>query len=89
MNEPDDFWKNKAETLKKSGKFEEALKAYDKAAKIENGKKQSDSWYQKAISFSEIGDYEKALECLENDLNLQCSCLSPVFLTNFSILFET
>ena len=68
MSEPDDFWKNKAEMLKKSGKFEEALKAFDKAANIEEGKKKSDSWYKQATSFYEIGDYEKAMECLENDI---------------------
>ncbi len=79
MKEPDDFWRNKAEILKKSGKFEEALKAYDKAAKIEEGKKKSDSWYQQAISYSEIGNYENALECLENDLKFN----KPSFQTLF------
>jgi len=79
MNEPDDFWRNKAEVLKKSGKFEEALKAYDKAAKIEDEKKQADSWFKKAIDFSEIGDYEKALECLENDLKFNRSSFQTLF----------
>ena len=79
MSGPDDFWKNKASMLKKEGKFEEALKAYDKAAKIEKGSEKADSWYEKAISFSEIGDYEKALECLENDLNFN----EPSFQTLF------
>ena len=68
MNTPDEFWKNKAELLKKSGKFEEALKAYDKASKLENVKKQGNYWYQEASSFAEIGNYEKALECLENEI---------------------
>ena len=79
MKDPDDFWKNKAELLKKSGKFEEALKAYDKAAKIEEGKKKSDSWYEQATSFFEIGEYEKALECLENDLNFNQQSFETLF----------
>lgn len=70
MEKPDEFWKNKAELLKKSGKFEEALMAYDKASKYERGKEKSDSWYQKARAFSEIGNYEKAMECLEKELKL-------------------
>lgn len=68
MKTPDEFWRNKAEVLKKSGKFEEALKAYDKASKIENVKNQRDYWLQEATGFSEIGDYEKALECLEKEI---------------------
>ncbi len=35
MEKPDEFWKNKAEQLKKSGKFEEALIAFDKASMFE------------------------------------------------------
>ena len=79
MSKPDEFWKNKAEALKKSGKFEEALKAYDKASKIEDSKEKSDSWYQQACSYSEIGDYEKAMECLENEIKFN----QPSFQTLF------
>ena len=68
MEKPDEFWKNKAELLKKSGKFEEALIAFDKASKFEQGEEKSDTWYQKACSYSEIGNYEKAMECLENEI---------------------
>jgi len=79
MITPDEFWKNKAELLKKSGKFEEALKALDEASKYEEGKNKSDSWYQKACSFSKIGNYEKAMECLENEMKFN----KPSFQTLF------
>jgi len=39
MSKPDDFWLKKAESLKKEGKFEESLKAYDKVYSKKEEKK--------------------------------------------------
>ena len=71
MVDPKDYWASKANKLKNTGKFEEAVKILDKIIKIENEDVSKDYWYDKAKQFFEIGEYEQAekflLKGLERD----------------------
>jgi len=68
VTSPDEYWQKKADSLKLEGKFEDALKAYDKASKIKKSETKSDFWYQKGIGFFDLGKYDDAINCFENDL---------------------
>ncbi len=41
MSSPDEYWLKKAESLKLEGKFEEAIKALDKASEIKKKRKKT------------------------------------------------
>ena len=80
MTEPKEIWIEKAKELKKSGKFEEAVKMLDKVQKIKREEKDDNFWQKKAIHYDEIGDYEKAKEALEKDLEINQKSYDSLFL---------
>ncbi len=80
-------YREKAEKLKKSKKFEDALKLTDKAMAVEKETRASDYWYKRGMRFSEIGEYEQALDCYEKDLDLHEKSYD-VFFEKGKILFQ-
>ena len=79
MSSPDEYWLKKADSLKLDGKFEEAIKALDKASEIKKSEKKSDFWCQKGMALVEMGKYDEAINCFENDLKSN----GPTFQTLF------
>ncbi len=80
MSEPIDYWNSKAEEAKKAGRFEEAVKIFDKVKDMKKEKKEGDFWYKKAIIFCEMGEYEKAKEALSKDLEVNQKSYETFFL---------
>lgn len=70
MVEPKEFWSQKAEQLKRTGKFEEAVFALDKIHEIEKEERQSDYWYKRGIQYFDIGNYEEAKKAIYKHLEL-------------------
>ena len=68
MAEPKEHWAQKAEDLKKAGKFEEAIKMLDKVQEVKREEKDDNFWYKKAANYCEIGEYEKAKDALDKDV---------------------
>ena len=68
--EPEDIWIEKAETLRKSKKFEESIKLLDRARGFKEEKKGADYWYQRGVALTEVRKYEEALGCFDKDLEL-------------------
>jgi tetratricopeptide (TPR) repeat protein len=87
VKEPREHWAQKAEDLKKNGKFEEAIKMLDKVQEVEREEKQDDYWYKKAIHYCEIGEYEQAKDALERDLQINQKSYNSFFLMG-KILFQ-
>ena len=70
MVDPKEHWAQKAEELKKDGKFEEAVEILTKVTEIEKEAKAEDFWYKKAIHSCELGEYEQAENELQKDLEV-------------------
>lgn len=87
MDEPKEYWAQKAEELKKDGKFEEAVKALDKIHEIENEEKQVDYMYKKAIQYYNIGNLEQAKNTIYSDLQAGHKSYEHFFLLG-KILYE-
>ena len=67
MSKPEEYWLEKAEKMKKQGKFEEYVRCMDKVEEIDDSQNE-DYWHKRAVSFLEIKNYEEALKCFDNDL---------------------
>lgn len=80
MVEPKELWAQKAEELKRAGKFEEAIKMLDKVQEVKREEKEDDFWHKKAIHYCEIGEYEQAKEALEKDLEINQKNYDSFFL---------
>ena len=80
MVDPKEYWESKAEELKKTGKFEEAIKIMDKIQEIEKEEKQDDFWNKKAIHYCEIGEYEQAKDAIYKDLERDHKSYDTFFL---------
>ena len=50
------------------GKYDDAIKAYDKA--IEINPNDADVWYSKGLAVYDSGDYIKAIDCYNNALEI-------------------
>ena len=87
MVEPREHWIVKADQLKKSGKFEEAIKILDKVQEIEKEQKDIDYWYKKAQHYCEIGEYEQAKEALYKNLETNSKKYETYFLLG-TVLFK-
>lgn len=62
------FWKNKGCNLHNQGKYEEAIKCYDKAMVL--GDKDFTTWNNKGIALSKLGHYEAAINCFDEMLSV-------------------
>ena len=51
-------WSNKGNALGKQGKYDEAIKAYDEAIRLDP--KDADAWYNKGIDLKSLGRIEEA-----------------------------
>ena len=66
----------KGNTLYEQGKYEEAIKCYNKSLRIEP--KYGDSWYYKGIALFNQGKYEEAIKCCDTALYIStCEFLLP------------
>ena len=70
MVDPKEHWAQKADELKKAGKFEEAVEILTKVNEIEKESKAEDFWYKKAIHSCELGEYEQAINEIQKDLEV-------------------
>ncbi len=61
-------WRDKGDSLKKSGRYEEAIAYYDKALEIDQ--RNPRTWRHKAHALRELKRYEEAIKCLEKALEL-------------------
>lgn len=61
-------WRDKGDSLKESGRYEEAIAYYDKALEIDQ--RNPRTWRHKAYALRELKRYEEAIKCLENALEL-------------------
>lgn len=80
MADPKKYWSDKAEKLKKEGKFEEAIKILDKIQEIKKTEKQDDFWYKKGLHLCEIGEYEQARDALNKDIEKNQRSYNSFFL---------
>jgi tetratricopeptide (TPR) repeat protein len=80
MTDISSFYDKKAEELKKSKKFEEALIFTDKAKAIKDEEKSDNYWYKKAMRFHEFGEHENAIECIDKDLEVHKKSYESYFL---------
>ena len=80
MKDPQEHWGQKAENLKKSGKFEEAIKIFDKVKGIKDQEKDPNYWNKKAIHCCDIGEFEQAKNALEKDLEINKKSFDSYFL---------
>lgn len=70
MVDPKEHWAQKADELKKSGKFEEAVEILSKVEEIKKEERDEDFWYKKAIHSCELGEYEQAITELDKELEI-------------------
>src|SRR5208337_742950 len=61
-------WSNKGNELMSSEKYNEAIKAFDKA--IEINPKNSDAWYKKGNILSKLGKYDEAIKAYEKAIEI-------------------
>ena len=87
MVEPKEHWETKAQELKKSGKFEEAIEVLNKVQELEKEEKADDFWYKKAIHYCELGEYEQGIDALYKDLEINQKSYETFFLLG-KILYE-
>lgn len=80
MEEPKKYWTQKANELKKAGKFEKAVKALDKIKEIEKDEQQEDYWYKRAVQYYEIGDYEEGKNAIYRDFEIGNKSFNHFFL---------
>jgi len=80
MKIPDEYWEQKAKDFKKNGKFEEAVKIFDKVKKITKERKDINFWYKTAIHYWDIGEFEHAKNALEKNLEINQTSYDSLFL---------
>jgi len=61
-------WNNKGVTIKKLGRYEEAITCYDKALAITP--KGTGAWTNKGIALDNLGRYEEAIKCFDIALGI-------------------
>lgn len=70
---PEDFtqydWFGEARSLEATGKFEEALKAYEEAIKIDA--EFAKAWFYKAQLHHKLGQVEEAIRCAKEAIRLK------------------
>ena len=59
---------NKGISLYNLEKYEESIKCYDEAIKL--NPKNENSWYNKGVSFNQLGKYEEAIKCYDELIKL-------------------
>lgn len=87
MKEPQEFWSQKANELKKERKFEEAVKVLDKVKSIKSHEKDDNFWYKKAVHFFEIKEFDQSKNALDNHLEKKAQSYDSFFLMG-KILFN-
>ena len=71
-----DAWYNKGVALNDLGKYDEAIKAYDRA--IELNPEDSDAWCNKGVALYYLGKYDEAIKTSDKTIELNpedCRCL--------------
>jgi len=71
LNENAVGWYDKGNTLAVLGRFEDAIKCYDEAIRIEPS--YAASWYSKGIALSELGIFEEAVRCYDEVIRIDPS----------------
>ena len=61
-------WNNKGTSLEKVGRYEEAIKCYDKA--LEVNPQQTETWFNKGNSLGSLGRFEEAIKCHDKALEI-------------------
>ena len=61
-------WNNKGLDFLNQQKYEEAIKCYDEAIKL--NQKNEEAWYNKGVSLNDLGKYEESLKCYEEAIKL-------------------
>jgi len=61
-------WHNKGIALRKLGKYDEAIKAYDRA--IDLDPKYASAWNNKGIALDELGKYDEAIKAYDKAIDL-------------------
>lgn len=87
MVEPKEYWREKAQDLKKSREFEEAIKILDKISEIEKEETAEEFWYNKAKNYFEIKEYEQAKDAINKDLETGNKTFERFFLLG-KILYQ-
>jgi tetratricopeptide (TPR) repeat protein len=62
-------WYNKGVALGELGKYEEAIKCYDRAIEIKSNYEQA--WYNKGWALGELGKYEEAIKCYDKAIEIK------------------
>jgi len=62
-------WINEGVKLAEQGKFEEALKCFERALEIDP--KDAAAWYNKGNALYDLGRYEEAIECYDRALEIK------------------
>ena len=65
-----DAWNNKGVALEKLGRYEEAIRCFDKALEIINSEKDESVWFGKGFAFYNLGRYEEAIRCYDKALKI-------------------
>ncbi|TRZ90245.1 MAG: tetratricopeptide repeat protein [Methanosarcinales archaeon] len=68
MNKNAQEWYNKGITLGKLGKYDEAIKCYDKAIEIDP--EDLDTWNNKGVALFNLGKYDEAIECYDKSIEI-------------------
>mgnify|MGYP001573995933 CR=1 FL=1 len=61
---------DKAKILDKMGRYDEAIKVYDKIIELGPNQNTQEAWYQKAGVFDKLGKYEEAIQVYDKYLEL-------------------
>ena len=63
-----DNWFNKGWDLGRLGKYEEAIKSYDKAIEIDPNHEAA--WYNKGVALGELGKHEESIKCYDRAIEI-------------------
>lgn len=62
------FWVNKGVSLYSLERYEEAIRSYDQALKMEP--RRGEAWINRALSLAALGRYEETIDCLDRALEI-------------------
>ena len=74
-------WMDRGDSLRRSGRYEEAIKCYDKAIEIDP--RDASAWKDKGDALRKLGRHEEAIHCYNNAL-----ALDPDFESAWQALVE-